>query len=167
MQQQPLVHELQLGNKLNHAIGQPSRADFGLLVAMLSEQAQEFAQFQLEKQQIPQDNHQEEKLKAELGIVEPLRLSADENYFKHAHNINKGLHQAGMASMCLNRYLIRDALSQYNDPNKLDDNVLANCSLHAARRIKAQEEGKDPALEIEQDLTQLKEVIEQANQYAA
>ncbi|MBR9727257.1 VC2046/SO_2500 family protein [Shewanella intestini] len=44
----PLINELQLGSRLNQDIREDRRGDFGLILAMLSEDARDMAQFSVE-----------------------------------------------------------------------------------------------------------------------
>lgn len=46
----PLVNELQCGNRLNQAIEHDRRGEFGLILAMLSADARDLAQFQLDRE---------------------------------------------------------------------------------------------------------------------
>ncbi|MCL1073171.1 VC2046/SO_2500 family protein [Shewanella dokdonensis] len=49
MQSKPiLLNELQLGTRLNHAIEENARGDFGLLLSMLSQDARDWPQFHLQ-----------------------------------------------------------------------------------------------------------------------
>lgn len=74
-----LLEELQLENKLCDSVHQSRRADFSLMLAMLSDDVREFSQFSL-----PEKKHSEEKdnsnksLRAffELGDAQPLGLEA-------------------------------------------------------------------------------------------
>ncbi|WP_111978065.1 VC2046/SO_2500 family protein [Algibacillus agarilyticus] len=135
MKNNTIVHELHLGSKLNTSLKQSDRADFRLLMTLLTEQAQEFAQFQLDKESIDQEARDELALKRELGIQPTHRLQADNGYYEKVGQISQGLHFGGQTSMNLARCMVNDALSQFNDAKKIEDNVIDNCSMHTRRRL--------------------------------
>ncbi len=159
----PLIHELQIEGKLNTALQTSQRADFALWLSMLSPKTEEFSVFQLEADDIDCARIDEEGLKKQLGVSAEHRLNADDDYFAKANEFSNALHNAGLASNKLSVYLVKDVLSQYNDAKKLDDNVLMNCPSHTQRLLMAEQ----TSIKVESDITQLKEVAEAAQAYAA
>lgn len=68
----PLTNELQLGSRLNSAIEHDRRGEFGLLLAMLSADSRDMAQFQFDK-----DLSVEQKLFKQLELPQPQKLCDD------------------------------------------------------------------------------------------
>ncbi|NTS76138.1 hypothetical protein HR060_04585 [Catenovulum sp. SM1970] len=163
MKTESLVHELQLDNKLNQSIQQKHRADFSLMLAMLSADAKEFSQFQLPAESLEDSRLDENQLKKELGVHPEVRLDADESYYQIANYFSQSLASGGLAGSKLSIYLYRDTLAEHNDAKKVDEATLANCSSHTQRHIKEgiYRESK------EADITQMLEVVESAKAYTA
>ncbi|MGX9461662.1 VC2046/SO_2500 family protein [Shewanella sp. A14] len=67
-----LVNELQIGNRLNVAIEHNRRGEFGLLLAMLSVDARDMAQFQLDN-----DIESTQKLRKQFSLPNPQLLVDD------------------------------------------------------------------------------------------
>ncbi|QBF84701.1 queD-like protein [Shewanella maritima] len=118
-----LVNELHLGTRLNQDIHQNQRGDFGLILAMLSVDARDMAQFELEKHL-----SLDQKLAKELQLPpkQPLLhdLSQQSDVVDHAHVFQ----QQGQSQFNLSQALLPEP-QVIRGENDLDMQLcLSNCS---------------------------------------
>ncbi|MFY8273275.1 VC2046/SO_2500 family protein [Pseudoalteromonas sp. SSDWG2] len=66
-----LNNELQLGSQLNKSVCENRRNDFSWLLASLSQDALDFAQFHLPKTELAAQSLDEQQLRAQLGAPQP------------------------------------------------------------------------------------------------
>ncbi|MCU4674948.1 VC2046/SO_2500 family protein [Catenovulum sp. 2E275] len=156
---QPL-NEASFDGQLNQAVNAQLRSDFAFMLACQTPNVAEHAQFQLAKNQDYQQNNDEAQLKVSLGVYTYLKLAADDAAFTSAVATSVELHQNGLAQAKLQSYLQAQALSQFNDTQKLDDQLLANLDRHTLYRLNQREENP----QTEADATQLYDILNQINQ---
>lgn len=132
-----LLHELQLGEQLNTCIHETRRADFSLMLAMLSEDVREQSQFVLPKTLPPtppiQDNSSLRK-QFHLPQQAPLALSTLDEIpeFNQAELIDKN----DLVDIKLTDALTPKPLAFRDDKNHIDTQVITNMSLLGQLRYK-------------------------------
>ncbi len=124
-----LINELQLGDTLNRAIEFNRRGEFGLLLAMLSNDARDMAQFTLS-----QDLPLEAKLKLEFELPESQPLTAD---LSTGYIIDNSYHflAEGARSFQLHQALVPEALVIRGGRESAMSEVLDNTDLHTRLRM--------------------------------
>jgi hypothetical protein len=140
-----LINELQCGETINQAISQARRADFSLLLAMLSHEVTETVGITeaLPAQDMSEtalETVLETPLRTHFSLPQPQPLqSSQETYFRGA-SIASSFHDGGMAGAKLQNYLQPDALAYLPEQTyQLDELVYHNLSGHS-RRLLANEE---------------------------
>lgn len=154
-----LIHEWQLGVKLNSALQHQQPADFRLWRSMLSTAVEEQAAFVV---------HQEEPIKSQgslrrlFGLAElrPLDYQpADESRFKQ---LNEAMQSDGFSQARLLQQLYWYPWVLHDEAIKLDARVEENLDAHARRRHQQQ-----PLETIKADPTQLYDVLQQLHGHDA
>ena len=92
-----LVDELQLGSSLNHAVNSGSRAEFSLLLAMLSGDVCDAPQFS----DPIKPATQKEDLRARFGLPPKQPCYAEEGDFERAGELSDALSQGGQQALGL------------------------------------------------------------------
>jgi hypothetical protein len=134
--EQGLIRESQLDVALNTCVHQGRRGDFGMMLAMLSQDALDFAQFHLPTSVAEEKNRTEEVLKRELqiGPQKPLApsefdmLIGQENAFVVQH--------FGMTALHLKECLVPEPLAVRDDKKHIPLEVIDNCELAVRRKLK-------------------------------
>ncbi|OBT11568.1 queD-like protein [Shewanella sp. UCD-FRSSP16_17] len=119
----PLVNELQLGRRLNDAIEHDRRGEFGLLLSMLSADARDMSQFQLDKEL---DDNQ--KLYKAFDLPKQQQLVCDLSKQQAIDNAS-AFHQSGSSQFQLTQALHPEAIvtrGEFDDDMQI---ALANCDL--------------------------------------
>ena len=124
-----LINELQLGDTLNRAIEFNRRGEFGLLLAMLSHDARDMAQFTLS-----QDVPVEVKLKQEFELPDPQPFIAD---LSAEYVVDNSQHfiEEGARSFQLHQALVPEALVIRGGREQAMSEVLDNTDLHTRLRM--------------------------------
>lgn len=150
-----IINEWQLSSGLNTALQTQQRADFALLLAMLSPAVDEFAEF---KTPIITPSDKEVSLYQKLSIQKCRNFAYDENdnvtLLQHA----KALSSDGLSQLKLCQYLKPAPLTQYDEPKRLDNELLQNLSLHCRRHVQG-----NAVPSVEADVTALYDVLQQLN----
>lgn len=102
-----LVDELQLGNRLNKSLQDHDRADFNLLLAMLSHDILDEACIDNNK---ISDNSDDENLRAKFELPAPQEKYAIEDDFERANALSETLHQEGQRAVFLMQCLKQEPL---------------------------------------------------------
>ncbi|CAH0525490.1 VC2046/SO_2500 family protein [Vibrio hippocampi] len=134
-----LINELQCGSSLSQAVEQGRRADFSLLLSMLSQDCRETSTLET-------GDHQEiteSELKAQLGIAEPQRLKAETSDYENSAKIANLFHQGGLAGAKLQHYVKPEPLS-YSPAHThgFSEDVYQNLSGHTRRQLSEGESRK-------------------------
>jgi hypothetical protein len=117
-----LVNELQIGSRLNVAIENNRRGEFGLLLAMLSVDARDMAQFQLDN-----DVESTQKLRQQFSVPQPQLLVDDISI--HPDTIDNAMlfQQQGARQFQLQQALTPEALVIRGAQSDAMVEVLSNC----------------------------------------
>lgn len=116
-----LVNELQIGSRLNVAVEHNRRGEFGLLLAMLSADARDMAQFQLDI-----DLNVEQKLRKQFSLPPAQRFVDDVSSDVHVTD-NAPLFQQGARQFQLQQALTPEALVIRGAQSDAMVEVLSNC----------------------------------------
>ncbi|MFC3032362.1 VC2046/SO_2500 family protein [Pseudoalteromonas fenneropenaei] len=130
-----LLRESQLDSKLNESVHFGDRGEFGLLLAMLSQDALDFAQFHLPQsvQQAPERS--EEQLRKELQIG-PQRALAPETFdMLVAEEDAFVVQNFGMAAFRLKDCLQPEPLTIRNDKKHIPLHIVDNCEPAVRRKL--------------------------------
>tara|TARA_R110001583_G_scaffold183828_2_gene342687 strand:- start:3186 stop:3683 length:498 start_codon:yes stop_codon:yes gene_type:complete len=117
-----LVNELQIGNRLNVAIEHNRRGEFGLLLAMLSVDARDMAQFQLET-----DTDNTQKLRNKFSVPQPQLLVDDISVHPDTFDHAMIFQQQGARQFQLQQALTPEALVIRGSQSDAMLEVLSNC----------------------------------------
>lgn len=120
-----LINESQLGTRLNHAIEYERRGEFALLLALLSTDARDMAQFHTDSV----DSDVNERLRAKFDLPQAERLlsdlSSEISPIDNSSNFRKG----GMSAFYLAQAMQPEAIViRGNQPTSMQK-VLTNCDL--------------------------------------
>jgi hypothetical protein len=133
-----LVHELQLGEQLNESVHSDRRADFSLLLAMLSDDVQQHSQFSLPQTVNKVVNVDDTTLRKEFQLPNkaPLALSekSDISIFDQAKLIKK----TSLAGLHLSNVLQPKPLAFRDDKKHITEQVLSNTSLYCQKKFNQQ-----------------------------
>ena len=105
-----LVNELQLGQQLNQAVSRGERSDFGLLLAMLSADVRDQAQFHLET---PKEEvlFEQAALRERFQLPKEQSLVADEAGEAHSLALGQVAQEQGLAAARLEQALSPEPLT--------------------------------------------------------
>ncbi len=123
-----LVDELQLGNRLNESVSSGDRADFQLLLSMLSSDVCDAPQF---NRRILKNDPENLRDKFALGDVQ--RFYANKQDFSKGMVQSRLLHDEGMCAVFFNDCLNRGSLCEYE--RKLSPEVYAELSALERRKF--------------------------------
>jgi len=136
-----LIHELQLGTQLSQSVQHGRRADFSLMLAMLSDDIREHSQFLLPHSEVENNEESEQKLRKYFQLPKPAPLAIqntqDIKKFNQAHFI---LEQR-VADLHLQNTLLPLPLALRDDVKYIEPEILANTSMHTQRRYKKETQG--------------------------
>ena len=139
-----LVDELQLGNRLNESVASGDRADFQLLLSMLSADVCDAPQFNRKLSQKEPEN-----LRERFALGKEQRFYADKQDFSKGIIQSQLLHDEGMGAVFLNDCLNRGSLCEYE--RKLAPEVYADLSaLERQKFIHLNDESEPSLSEIAQ-----------------
>lgn len=138
-----LLHELQLGEKLNHCVVETRRSDFSLMLAMLAEDVREQSQFLVPQAQALQNTeHTDDSMRKAFNLPQkaPIALSSldDINQFNQAQSIANN----DLASIKLESAMQPKPLAFRDDKNHIAAEVMGNTGLFAQLKHKQAQENK-------------------------
>ncbi|SMS00542.1 Ribosomal S4P (gammaproteobacterial) [Vibrio mangrovi] len=140
-----LINELQCGQSVNQAISQNRRADFALLVAMLSGDTRETTATEV----IDTVKHTDSELRKHFDIASPQPLRSDQESYAYGAQVALQFHQGGMRSAKLQHYLRPDALSYFPEHTyELEESVYHNLSGHQRRHLEEKESTQSLTYEL-------------------
>jgi len=134
-----LINELQLGEKLGKCIHNDRRADFSLLLAMLTEDVREHSQFNLpiiDNENICID---EQELRKELNLPNKASLVIENPSDLSRFNQAKKLIDKNLTAIHLEDALQPKASSFYNDAKRISSKVLSNTPLFCQTKYQSDE----------------------------
>jgi hypothetical protein len=131
-----LVHELQLGEQLNECVHNKRRSDFSLMLAMLADDVRSHSQFFVPKTESPEHVTTDDSLRKEFNLPphEPLTITnldriSDFNQAKLiAENRQLDLH--------LSNALMPKPLAFRNDAKHIVHDVITNTSLYCQQQYR-------------------------------
>ncbi|MBD1582889.1 VC2046/SO_2500 family protein [Pseudoalteromonas sp. S16_S37] len=136
-----LTREEQLGSALSVSVAEHRRADFAMLLAMLSQDVLDFSQFHLPEAQQTEADLSEQALKKKLQIG-PQRALAPEQFDMLIGQDNaKILEQSSLTSLKLQDYLNPEPLAIRDDKTHIPLVVVDNCDLAVRKRLEATKKG--------------------------
>jgi len=142
---QLLVEELQLGEQLNQCVHADRRADFSLMLSMLTDDVLAHSQFSLPetKEQRKETTDQSLRRYFELSAKAPLAIENvdDIEKFTQVHLIE----QEHFATLQLENTLNPKPLAFRNNAKHVSTSVLSNTSLYCQQRHKQTKEQKNEA----------------------
>jgi hypothetical protein len=136
MASSPLVHELQLGERLNECIHETRRADFSLMLAMLAEDVREHSQFSLpESDSLVEGVASNEQLRKQFSLPKqaPLALKTLEDI--PTFNQAEAILANDLASIRLANAIAPKPLAFRDDKQHIASDVINNTSMHCQLRF--------------------------------
>ncbi len=129
-----LVNELQLGVQLNECVHESRRSHFSLMLAMLTDDVRDHAQFMLPKTEQAVDTTDEDSLRKLFNVNQPVSLGI--NNLKDIDNFNQAdlIENDRLSELRLRNALTPNPLTFRDDVNHIDSNVLQNTSVHCQQR---------------------------------
>ncbi|MPY24100.1 hypothetical protein FM037_15120 [Shewanella psychropiezotolerans] len=156
-----LVNESQLGTRLNHAIDNGRRGEFALLLAMLSTDARDMAQFQTDQL----GKNSDDQLRAKFDIAKPQQLvsdlSVDSSPIEHSRIFREG----GARAFQLAQAIQAEAMvTRGIEPVEMQE-VLTNCDLLTREKfIRSKSNDLDYGYSIDLDLPHFVDILSQQRQ---
>jgi hypothetical protein len=135
---QILVHELQLGEQLNESVHSARRADFSLLLAMLTDDVQSHSQFSLPRTVTDVKISNDATLRKEFEVPEKAALSLDKNQTTSLFDQSKLIQQNNLAELRLSNALSPKPLAFRDDKNHITQQILSNTSLYCQKKFNQQ-----------------------------
>ncbi|MGV2989431.1 VC2046/SO_2500 family protein [Vibrio sp. E150_011] len=127
-----LINELQCGTSLSRAVVQGRRADFSLLLSMLSHDSRETSVVE----EFDTSITDEKALKKRFDVPTAQKLKGDLDDYSNSAAIANQFHQGGLASAKLHHYRSPEPLSfQPVDTQGLAEEVYQNLSGHTRRQL--------------------------------
>ena len=142
-----LVNEIQLGNRLATAVKQNRSNDFSLMLAMMSQNVLDNAEFCLPSDSVGSDEVDEAQLRLQLGLGEKPVYSANDDSATQSMMLGVDLHTEGLFEVKLNGYLRPEPLSLVDDTMHIEPEILANCEPTVMQRYHKQEDKISEKLE--------------------
>ncbi|WED20922.1 hypothetical protein L3Q72_09740 [Vibrio sp. JC009] len=127
-----LITEFGLGSNISQAVSSGNRADFALMLAMLTTDAREIEPVE------PFDttSTSEEQIRVQLGVSDSQPLKSSESTYDRGAEIARQFHGGGMQSARLQNGLLPDAMAYMAlNTHDLDEDVYRNLSSHEQRLL--------------------------------
>lgn len=134
-----LVNEIQLGDQLSKAVAERRGGDFGLLLAMMSQNVIDNAEFCLPRDSVGAPEVDEAMLRQQLGLAQPSGYSIDENSAVDAILLGVDLHTEGLSEVKLKGYLRPEPLALQDDAMHIPEHIIGNCEPTTMTRHTRQE----------------------------
>lgn len=129
-----LVHELQLGDKLNESVHSARRADFSLLLAMLTDDVQSHSQFSLPQTVSKEKSVNDDVLRKEFELPDKAPLALNEKHSVSSFNQAELINQNRMSELHLSNVLSPKPLAFRDDAKHISHDVLTNTSLYCQKK---------------------------------
>lgn len=124
-----LLHELQLGEQLNESVHQARRADFSLMLAMLSHDVREQSQFILPKHKETKRQLDDVTLRKHFDLPESAPLAIKDLKEINTYNQGKSIAENDVATIRLSNSLAPKPLAFRDDVNHVAHQVMSNTTL--------------------------------------
>ena len=135
-----IVNEWQLGDSLGQAVAHGDKSEFAILLAMLSQDIRDSAQFAY-----PETPEPELKPLPFKGFAAD-KLAAEPQDFDIEAQRSALFQQGGVAAVKLSLAMFPYPLAENNDPTAIPDEVKDNLSLHTQARLKQTKLSKEVEL---------------------
>lgn len=142
--QQIVINEWQLGQQLNTAVQTGARDKFNLLLSLLSDDARDFAQFDIAIPEQPDVKKTDLRAYFELPNAQPLINDGPSEML--LSELNHDLQQKKMVDIRLKLLLTNEALLSKKVTGQLPEDILDNLPLLKRQRIDAAYEENMPAI---------------------
>ncbi len=162
--EQILVNELHIGDKLARSVANNRSGDFAMLLAMMSQNPLDNAQFSLPPDSVGAEAMDEDRLRMLLGLMPPTPFDPVEGSAEQSIMLGIDLHTEGLAEVKLNGYLRPEPLALSDDAKHIDPVVVDNCEPVVRLRLSSGQDCVAPKLE--HNPAGLYEVLEQLHQAA-
>ncbi|MBL4909328.1 MAG: hypothetical protein JKX78_04760 [Alteromonadaceae bacterium] len=130
-----LFHELQLGSELNECIHNERRADFILLLAMLTEDVREHSQFFVPKTNVKERDYSDEALRKAFHLPNKAFLALQKSTDIEKLSQSKLIVDQQLATMHLQDALTPRPLAFRDDANYITSNILSDTNIHCQVKI--------------------------------
>lgn len=151
-----LINEHQTGEKLSQAVHEARRADFGMILAMMSQNVLDHAAFALPTEDEGDPDSSTAALRAKFQVDKPQPFAAnDASMIEQAFTHSQLVHSAGITSQKLSHHLNPAPLAQFDDVKRIPDDVFGNCEPAVQQRIQlnhprvASDTSADPLLLVD------------------
>jgi hypothetical protein len=134
-----LVNEMQLGNQLSTAVKHNRSSDFSLLLAMMSQNVLDNAEFCLPAESPLAEEVDEAMLRHQFELGEKPVYAATDDSVMQSLLLGVDLHTEGLSEVKLNSYLRAEPLSRFDDTMHIDPQVLTNCEPTVQERHERQQ----------------------------
>lgn len=153
-----LVNEVQLGSRLAKAVSQHRASDFSMMLAMMSHNVLDSAQFCLPSDSVGGEDVDEAKLRQQLGLGQKPAYSANDDSATQSILLGVDLHTQGMRDIKLKGYLQPEPLARVDDRMHIEPHVIGNCEPTVMQRYYRKED--KIAEKLDHDEAGLYEVLE-------
>ncbi|MGL1957416.1 MAG: VC2046/SO_2500 family protein [Colwellia sp.] len=151
---EPLLHELQLGEQLNKSVHQARRADFSLMLAMLTEDVREQSQFALPvNDQFSSTEVSDTRLRKLFNLPAKVPLSLKNMAQINLYNQGQSIAGNDVLAVKLNDVLVPRPLAFRNNPKHIDTDILNNTTLVCQLKHKQQKSAEMTKSVINKSLT--------------
>lgn len=162
--EQILVNEIHLGDKIAQSVQHNRSSDFAMLLAMMSQNTLDNAQFSLPPESPGAEAMDEERLRLMLGLTQPAPFEPVEGSAEQSIMLGIDLHTEGLAEVKLNGYLRPEPIALTDDAMHIDPLVVDNCEPVVRERLTLKLDSVAPKLE--HNPAGLYEVLEELHQAA-
>lgn len=131
-----LIHELQLGEKLNESIHDARRSDFSLLLAMLTDDVREHSQFLLPATEEDVESSSESQLRKAFNLPEPAPIALDSLDDIMLFNEASFVENNDLAHIKLVDSLTPKPIAFRDDKDHIPSDVMKNTSLYCQTKYK-------------------------------
>jgi len=135
-----LVHELQLGEQLNESVHSDRRADFSLLLAMLTDDVQSHSQFSLPQATSKIVKVDDLTLRKELELPEKSPLALDDKHTISSFDQAALIKEGSLVDLHLSNTLSPKPLAFRDDKKHIEAQVLSNTSLYCQKKYNQQKD---------------------------
>lgn len=132
-----LINELQLGEKLGECVHTDRRADFSLLLAMLTEDVREHSQFNLPVIERNTDSLDEQQLRKEFNLPNKAPLVIEKPNDLSCFNQATKIIAKKLTAIHLEDALQPKACSFYNDAKRISSEILSNAPLFSQKKYQS------------------------------
>jgi hypothetical protein len=131
---QVLANELQLGTQLNECIHDNRRSQFSLMLAMLTDDVREHAQFLLPKTEEIENTTDEDSLRKLFHVASPTPLALETLEQVNDYNQAELIADNKLSELRLKSVLRPNPIAFRDDVKYIDSDIINNTSVHCQKR---------------------------------